>query len=199
MKIDLREVPVKWATIEKNVERHKKMESMYAMLGFKDTQKINGPIADPYTVGIAETHIQGVSHDLPLIMMEDDAQETVHWSPILEVPDDCDAVYLGTSWYGMVRGVSTYRGCISSVYDDVFLKPYNMLGIHSVLYISERYRDKVVELLTAFKQNPGTAGCDECISMNLKNYNILGLRTPYFYQQDGHSDEETIKPLEPYF
>ena len=199
MKIDLRESPTYWATIEKNTDRHQKMESMFERLGMRNTSQINGPLADPYTVGIAETHRQGISHFLPLLMLEDDCQETEAWAPTLEVPDECDAVYLGSSWFGMVRGASTFRGCISSSYDDTFIKPYNMLGIHAVLYLSERYRDKVVKLLTEFKENPGTAGCDECIAQIMKDYNILAVKKPMFYQNDGHSEEETLRPLEPYF
>jgi hypothetical protein len=199
LKLDLRELPVHWATIEKNVERHKKMQSMFERLGFTNTHQINGPIADPYTVGIAATHIDGISNDLPLIMMEDDAQETPNFQPTLDVPDDCDAVYLGTSWFGMVRNTSQFRGCISSYYNEQFIKPYNMLGIHCVLYLSQKYRDNVVNLLTEFKDNPRGAGCDECIAMHMKDHNILAVKNPYFYQNDGHSEDETLRPLDPYF
>tara|TARA_Y100000310_G_scaffold170314_1_gene170460 strand:- start:3624 stop:4223 length:600 start_codon:yes stop_codon:yes gene_type:complete len=199
MKIDLRDVPVHWATIEKNKDRHEKMQSMFDRLNLKDTNQMNGPISDPYTIGIAETHLQGMSNELPVLVLEDDCQETEHWNPVLEVPDFCDAVYLGTSWFGMIQKRSQYRGCISSEYDDTFLRVYNMLGIHAVLYLSESYRDNVVNLLNEFKTNPGAAGCDECIAMSMKNYKILALRNPLFYQNDGHSEEETQRPLAPYF
>jgi len=199
VEIDLRTISVHWATIEKNVDRHEKMQLMFELLKFTNTHQINGPLADPYTAGIAATHIDGISNDLPLLMMEDDAQETIHFKPILDVPDDCDALYLGTSWFGMVRGASQYQGCISSSYSEHYVKPYNMLGIHSVLYLSQKYRDHVVNLLTEFKDNPGSAGCDECIATHMKNYNVLAVKNPYFYQNDGHSNEETLRPLNPYF
>ena len=199
MKIDLREVPIYWATIEKNKERHGKMYRMFERLGFKEYHKLNGPIADPYTVGIAETHIRGLSNDLPLLMMEDDCMETEHFVPELEIPDDCDALYLGTSWFGMLRGVSTFRACISSDFSDVYVRPYNMLGVHAVLYLSEDYRDKAVNLLGSFKNNPGSFGCDECLAKDMVNNNILAVKKPFFYQNDGHSEEETLRPLNPYF
>jgi hypothetical protein len=197
--VDLREVTTFWATIEKNKDRHTKMVKMFDELGFKDTHQVNGPIANPYTVGIAETHIQSLQGNLPVLMMEDDCAVTSDWNPILDIPEGVDAVYLGTSWFGMVRGKSQYQGCISSSYNDKFVKPYNMLGIHSILYLSEKYRDHVVKLLSEFKDNPGSAGCDECVATHMKDYNILAVKNPYFYQNDGHSNEETLRPLNPYF
>lgn len=199
MQIDLRKVPTYWATIEKNKDRHERMISMYSALGFENTNQINGPLANPYTIGIAETHIEALGNKLPLLVMEDDCAVTEHWRPLIEVPDDADAIYLGTSWYGMVRGASQFRGCISSSYSEDLIRPYNMLGIHSVLYLSEEYRQKVVGLLTEFKKDPGSAGCDECIASNMKNYNVYATKNPMFYQADGHSDAETITPLQTYF
>jgi hypothetical protein len=199
MNIDLRTIPVYWATIERNIDRHSKMSKMFNHLDLRQTTQINGPISNPYTIGIADTHISGISNDLPLLMLEDDCAVTSDWNPVLNVPENTDAVYLGSSWYGMVQGHSKFRGCISSEVDDYYLRPYNMLGMHSVLYLTKEYRDKVIELLEQFKLNPGSSGCDECIAMNMKNYNILALKKPFFYQDDGHSNQETITPLTPYF
>jgi len=199
LKVDLREVSTYWATIEKNVDRHAKMKSMFEEIGLTSSTQINGPIANPYTVGIAETHITGIQGQLPILMLEDDCAVTSHWKPVIEVPEGTDAVYLGTSWYGMLRGKSQYRGCISSVYDESYIRPYNMLGMHAVLYLSDRYRNTVISLLEEFKKNPGSSGCDECVASIMKYYNILAVKNPFFYQDDGHSNEETLRPLEPYF
>jgi hypothetical protein len=202
LEIDLTKQPVYWTTIEKNVERHQRMTYMLKKLKFENTYQINGAISSPYTVGIAQSHIDAIhQHPGPLIVMEDDCSlfEFSGWDPIIQVPEDTDAVYLGTSWFGMVRGVSTFRGCISSSYNDKFNRVYNMLGIHAVLYLSERYKDHVVKTLKEFQKNPEDRGCDEPIALTMKNFNILSLKLPYFYQADGHSDQETSMPLEPLF
>lgn len=199
MQLDLRKIDVNWATIEKNTDRHKKMEDMFLRLGMYNTAQMNGPIREPYTIGVAQTHIAGMSTDLPILVLEDDCQEIKeNWKPVITVPEGVDALYLGSSWFGMVRGVSTHRGCISSLFDGDYNRVYNMLGIHSVLYITETYRNKVIELLTEFISNP-VGGCDECIASEMKNYKILASKNPMFYQNDGHSEEETMKPLEAYF
>tara|TARA_R110000851_G_scaffold331130_1_gene504868 strand:+ start:147 stop:749 length:603 start_codon:yes stop_codon:yes gene_type:complete len=199
LEIDLTKQPVYWATIEKNKDRHLKMESMFKNLNFENTHQIDGEISNPYTVGIAQSHIDALSNSLPLIVMEDDCSVTKNWTSTINIPKGTDAVYLGTSWFGMIRDVSTYRGCISSVYDSNFNKVYNMLGIHSILYLSERYKDHVIKTLKEFQENPGTRGCDEPIALTMKNFNILALKNPLFYQEDGHSDQETITPLQPLF
>lgn len=199
MKIDLTKVPVYWATIEKNKLRHESMNSMFEELGFEEVYPIYGGISNPYTIGIAQSHIDGLSNSLPVIIMEDDCAVTSHWKSTIEVPEGTDAVYLGTSWYGMIEGSSRFRGCISSKYDDSYLKVYNMLGMHAILYLTERYRHHVVNTLKKFQENPGTYGCDEPIALDMKFFNILAVELPFFYQKDGHSDQETITPLKPLF
>lgn len=198
MRIDLRKVPVSWASIEKNTDRHAKMGEMFKHLGIEQTHQINGAMTDPYTIGIADSHILGISGKLPILMMEDDCAVTGNWVPIIEVPDDADAVYLGTSWYGMIRKTSVFQGCVCSDYSKHYVKPYNMLGLHAVLYLTERYRDRVIDLLEEFKENP-VGGCDEVIAMEMKKYNIYAERDPFFYQNDGHSEEETLRPISPLF
>lgn len=199
MKLDLRILPTNWATIERNTERHIKMEDMFLRLDMNNTVKMNGPITNPYTIGIAQTHIIGMGTDLPVLVLEDDCQEIVeHWNPIVQVPEGTDALYLGSSWFGMLKGISTHGACISSSFDENYNQVYNMLGMHAVIYLTERYRDRVVELLTKFTANP-VGGCDECVAMEMKKFKILAVKKPMFYQNDGHSDRETTKPLEAYF
>lgn len=199
MQLDIRLIPTNWATIEKNTDRHRKMGDMFRRLEMRNTVQMNGPISDPYTIGIAQTHIKGMMGLLPVLVLEDDCQVIAeNWRPIIEVPEGTDALYLGSSWFGMVRGRSQHRGCISSSFNEDYNRVYNMLGIHSIIYLTESYRDKVVELLTEFVNNP-VGGCDECIASEMKNHLILAVKKPMFYQNDGHSEEETMKPLEAYF
>lgn len=199
MQLDIRALRTNWATIERNTERHKKMSDMFSRLDMFTTNKMNGPISDPYTIGIAQTHIMGMTGNLPVLVLEDDCQEiAIDWKPVIEVPEGTDALYLGSSWFGMLRGVSTHGACISSSFNEDYNQVYNMLGIHAVIYLTERYRDRVVEMLTEFTHNP-IGGCDECIAMEMKKFQILAVKKPMFYQNDGHSDVETLKPLEAYF
>lgn len=199
MKIDLRTVPTYWNTIEKNTDRHARMNALFEKVGATNTFQLDGEMTTPYTKGIARSHMKSLEGSLPILVLEDDCALTEDWTPIIEVPDEADAIYLGTSWYGMVRGASQFRGCISSSYNDQFNRVYNMLGIHAVLYLTERYRSHVVGLLDRFQENPGNAGCDECIALTMKDFMVLAPKKPMLYQDDGHSNIETATPLNPYF
>lgn len=198
MIIDLRNYPVFYATIEKNTERHVKMDKMFNRLEYSNTKQINGPIANPYTIGIADTHIQALQNEGSIIVLEDDAQETSDYYHQIDIPDDLDALYLGTSHFGMLRGQSTPRGAVTSHFSETLIRPYNMLAIHAVLYLSQAYKDRVIKLLTKFKENP-VGGCDEPIAMDMKNHKILAMRNPMFYQNDGHSEQTTTTILVPHF
>ena len=198
MLIDLKTVPVYWNTIEKNIDRHKKMQVMFNNIGITNAVQLNGEIIKPYTIGIAKSHIKSLSGKTPILVLEDDCQTTEHYKTIVNVPDDADAVYLGTSHYGMIRGQTTGGGTISSIYNDEYLRVYNMLGIHAVLYLSEQYRLHVTNTLHAFIQNP-VGGCDDPIAMTMKNYKVYAVRKPMFYQNDGHSEAATLTPLAPLF
>lgn len=198
MLINLTKIPVYWNTIEKNVDRHQKMQSMFNNIGISNAVQLNGEIVKPYTIGIAKSHIESLSAKIPVLVLEDDCQTTEHYNSILTVPDDADAVYLGTSHYGMIRGKTVGGGTISSIYDENYLRVYNMLGLHSVLYLSEKYRNHVVNTLNEFVQNP-VGGCDDPIAMTMKKYNVYAVKNPMFYQNDGHSEAATITPLIPFF
>jgi hypothetical protein len=198
MIIDLTKIPIYWNTIEKNIDRHKKMQSMFKQMGVSNTTQLNGEIIKPYTIGIARSHIKSLSNSLPVLVLEDDCQLVKDFTSTIQVPDDADAVYLGTSLYGMIQGRTTFGGAISSIYNDDYLRVYNMLGIHAVLYLTESYRSHIINTLNNFTENP-IGGCDDPIAMTMKNYKIYALRNPMFYQNDGHSENATKTPLNPLF
>lgn len=209
--MDFKDVAVYWLTLERNTERHKRMEIVNKELGFTNVTTLFGEITEPYTIGIAEQHIQAANLSLErrenyCLILEDDCVLTPNGPRTVDLTDGFisqhERIYLGTSHYGMIRGQSTFRGCISSkvrAYTGYtnYVKPYNMLGIHAVLYRVPgliRLRQE----LGYFIKNP-IGGCDEIIASNMPYSYTLALTPPMFYQADGHSDEETIRPLEPYF
>ena len=198
MELDLRKVNIQWLTIEKNTDRHAKMKAMFDRLGFTRVNQINGPIVKPYTVGIAQTHIAGLIRGLnePLLILEDDCQETKDFNPVINVPDShVDAIYLGTSTYGQVHGTSYPGNYIVAEYDDDYIRVLNMLGMHAILYLSKEWKTKIITHLQAHIRNPGNRGADDGIVSMMEGNIILGARRPFFYQNDGHSEVATQTPL----
>lgn len=209
MLIDLKQIQTCWVTHPKSIDYKKSMQSLIEKIGFETIVEINGESIDKTglsfleiqqkkTNSVAEAHIKALrTFKPPFLILEDDcAIVEANFKTTIDLPK-CDALYLGTHQYGMVRNVSTMGGTISSSYDESHLKVYNMLGIHAILYITEEYVNSTINKLQECISI--SRYCDECVALNLKNYNILALKNPIFYQKDGHNDALTQIPLNPYF
>lgn len=195
-----------WLTCEKTASRWEKIESLLSDLKISKAIKINGKITTPYTVGIAEGHIialkAGLMLNEPFLIIEDDVDINPAISKndiTIDVPE-CDALYLGTSTFGRIFNTTNIRGCIVCDEGEYF-KPINMLGMHSILYVSKKYINASINYLQEFiDTNPivhPDIGCDNIIAENLWRYNIKVCKVPIFYQNDGHTNVPTLTPLKP--
>jgi hypothetical protein len=205
MDLDIRkDVRVDWITIESATERHSHMNKLFDTLGFQNTNQINGEIIDKENKEflviqqeksdkVADSHILSLQKTGPVLILEDDCWFTSAFDPIIEVPDGADAIYLGTSVYGMVGRTSTPNGTKIVSVDDRYDKPMNMLGIHAVLYLTEEYKKRTIENLL----NSRELGmyCDETVAIDMANHNIYSCVLPMLYQKDGHNDQVTTTPL----
>jgi len=138
----------------------------------------------------------------PTIVFEDDANTTKYYKPQIEVPDDTDAVWLGTSIMGLVDNWYSL-----SLHDQIFvkeptiLKEYkefykveNMLSAHAILFVSLRYKQAMYNYLK-YCINDVTAP-DVIFAATMKNFNIYACKRPMFFQDDNaHNYLPTITPL----
>lgn len=98
MKIDLRKVPAVYMNLEQHTEKSEQMQNLLKGCGFETIIRVEGPYRpDNPSAGCAGAHYNGLCEiDPPFVLFEDDC--LLHnFEPIIEVPDDADAVYLGTS------------------------------------------------------------------------------------------------------
>jgi len=199
MKLLLKNIKTYWLTCDKAKNRWPSMELMLNTLGING-EKINGEITSPYTIGIAKNHRDALikSGDSIVHILEDDATLTNSPLEFLEAPDDCDAIYLGTSLFGRIRKGTVYSAVISEKYNDQLLRIYNMLSLHSVIYTTKKYKDKVIEIIDKFIQNP-IGGMDDPIADIMYKYKVYCLQSPMFYQNDGHSEVATLGKISPIF
>jgi hypothetical protein len=200
MLIKLSEIPVVCLTIEKNKDRQGRIAGICDKLGITNLEFDFGEITHPYTVGIAKQHLKVLAKNKhrSVLIIEDDCN-ILNFKTEFEIESYMDAVYLGHSHYGMIRGKSQYRGCISSFHKFSHIRPYNMLGMHSIFYpFTSTYGEEVSNDLIEFIRNP-VGGCDELVAMRMKDREVYCLEKSIFYQNDGHSNEETSRPLEPHF
>ena len=188
--IDITKIPVLWTTCDKSKDRHGPMGAMLDGLGIQ-ADKINGPITTPYTVGVAKGYLEALSkYEPPFLILEDDATLTTS-SPITEfnITSDMDALYLGTSIYGRLQKV-TRPGGVLAADDGEYMRIFNMLGFHAVIYLTKKYVDHVKDILNSFISNP-IGGCDDPIAETMWRHNVYSVKSPIFYQKDGRSDQAT--------
>lgn len=200
MKINLSKIPVMWTTCDKPtlIERNNGIQKMFTSLGLS-AERVNGPITTPYTIGTAQGYLQMLKkYPAPFFSFEDDARACpgVIFNPELDVPDNADAVYLGTSIFGRIKKQSVPNGSICAEYDNQYLQVFNMLGFHSILYLNQDYVDACISYLEKWLENP-VGGCDDPIAEKMHKHKVYCLRNPWFFQNDGHSDYATLTPITP--
>lgn len=187
MKIDLREIPVVWINLDSATENAKAMESRLAKHGFKYTQRKSARIipAPPGTiasnahyVGCAQSHIDILddqTYKTPLLILEDDAEFSDAFTPVIDVPDDSDGVYLGVSTGNV--GYQTKR------YNENYLRIGGILATHAILYCTDDYRQHmshVAKHCIHNLQQPWDMG-----SASLQfSFKVYTPNLPYFYQSD---------------
>ena len=185
MKIDLTKIPCFLLTCEKYQDRWPKVQSYLDDLGIT-AKFIVGEITNPYTIGVARGHLDALresSGNGPVLLIEDDFVPLGPWRDIIEVPENADCLYLGTSLFYRQEG-ETKMGKVPK--DDLgdFFKISGMLSLHCVLYISEKYKKHVIDLLENFDT---IGGVDDRISETQENFMALAVKKSWAAQDDGHS------------
>jgi hypothetical protein len=147
MKIDLTEIPAYYINLPNHKEKNDNIKNMLSDLGFKYVQRLDG-IAYPENpvAGCSRAHYHALNLCTPpFILFEDDAfLLTQNWNPIIEIPNDADALYLGNSTWGRMNG---HDGEYIQ-YDILFeypnvLRIYNMMSGHAILYLTEEYKNLI--------------------------------------------------------
>lgn len=198
--LDIANIKKKWLTCDKTSDRWSNMEKLLSDLSWS-AEKINGEITTPYQIGVAKAHISALDDNGQVLVIEDDIAQNQEIPPELSIPEDADAIYLGSSQFGVIKGKTTLGGVIAGDYDNYYNKIFNMLGLHSIIYITERFKATVKETLQKYIDNPSKInvdyGCDNPIAMIQYKYNVYSIKVPWFYQNDGHSEQATLTPITP--
>jgi hypothetical protein len=203
MKIDLREIPVVWINLDSAKKNAETMQKRFKDFGFKNTHRKSGLIIPPppnTDVSIAHYRGCGQSHiDIlddqytsPLLVLEDDVEFADNFNPVIEIPDDSDAIYLGIS-----HGNRYYHTCKK---DEQYLRIAGILAAHAILYINPNFRKEMSEIgkYCLYELNKpwdvGTA------SIQYK-YNVYTPNNPLIYQSNDRESANkwqnlTDRPLE---
>ncbi len=196
MYINLNQIEVKLLTIQHNVERLDRFNSL-----FKD--KLNFEVyygvTLPRPIGCDISLIKlWNSVKPPVLIFEDDCCPTEWFKTEFNVPDDADAVHIGTSGWGVKDGRTEWNNLSLEKYSDEYYKVSGMTSFHGTLILTERYLD---HLKCIGQQYPvlcdvGGVGIDYFTCQHQHKYNIYGVAKPFVYQKDPSTEGMTIHPLE---
>lgn len=149
---------------------------------------------------------ESIKYNEPVIIFEDDANITEHYNNEIDVPDDADAIWLGTSIYGLVNNWESM-----SLRDGIYLtqpkktgesndfyKVENMLSLHAVVFITKKYKQSMFNYLQ-YLINKQTAP-DIITAETMKYFNIYACKKPMFFQDDNaHNSFPTLTALDSIF
>jgi len=185
MKINLIEMPVFYINMSKDKHKKKHIEQQLSDLGFKNVTRINA-VEDKKNgrVGLSKSQLMALSQvSAPFIVLEDDADPN-SFEPVIEVPDDADAVYLGNSQWGLQSSHAGFYLKYKKVegYPKI-LRIFNMLSSHAILYLNQEYV-RVCQRTTKYCAETYPMPMDVPFAMIQRFFNIYAVNDPMFIQKD---------------
>lgn len=183
--IDITKIPAVYINLEKHKEKNDNMYNLLSSIGFETIERIEGVLDTENPVaGCSKAHHKALSSfEAPFVLFEDDCvlfdQNTI---TEIEIPDNADALYLGISSWGRMNGHNGFY----LQYDEFeeqsnLLRIYNMLGGHSVIYLTEDYR-KMCEKVSYHAGYVIKDYQDVGFAEIQKFFNVYSLNNPMFYQ-----------------
>tara|TARA_Y100001963_G_scaffold67864_1_gene94589 strand:+ start:7353 stop:8009 length:657 start_codon:yes stop_codon:yes gene_type:complete len=194
--LDLREVPFYYINLDDAVERRNNTESQLKELGIKNITRVS---AIRHSYGAAGTPrsmqkaLELAQNGEPFVLMEDDVA-VKRFDPIIEIPDDADAFYLGISGWGRMNSHSGPFVQWERVSDNI-LRTYNMLSGHAVMYITDEYINLAKKICYHAGYN-----IEDHVDIGFAEvqrwHNVYALDDPYFYQTSSDGNQVvTYSPL----
>lgn len=195
MNLDLREIPAVYLNLNEDTEKNQSMQKLIKDCGFKHSIRVEGVLcSDNILIGCSLAHLQGLKEiDPPFILFEDDCM-IKDFYPVIEVPDDADAVYLGISSWGRMNGHSGPYVQYEQVSGDLY-RIHNMLSGHSILYLSEDYV-RMCQRVSHHAGNIIESYQDVGFAEIQRWFNVYAFDNPMFYQNSSY--QATVNPLTSY-
>ena len=134
----------------------------------------------------------------PFAIFEDDVKKNREFPSTIEIPDDADILYIGSSVWGMTFGTQShlFSVCFKNVNKDI-IRVYNMLSLHGIIICSMRgllaMQKCILEDL--FKNR----GYDISIAQMQPHINAYALKNPLVYQYGKIGGQEKSTLTNGYF
>lgn len=182
--IDLSSIPTFLINLDEASERLRKSTEILISVN-QPFQRFEGVKHSIGVIGCGLSHLMLLRMLKPMsIILEDDIGLTEYYSKEIKIPKDADAIYLGVSDHGCIKGSPFgHRGVVlASKYSEGYKRVYNMCSTHAIIYTSKRYIDACVGVI------------DNCLKTNVafdvglasihRHFNILTPDDPWLYQTE---------------
>lgn len=205
MNLDLREVPFYYINLDRQPERKERMEELLSSLDIKNYSRVEATSHSNGFAGCARTVADFLKENKgPFVLLEDDIA-LKNWEPIIDIPDDADAFYLGISGWGRMNGHS--GPCVQHEdMGDNIVRIRNMLSGHAVLYLTQEWID-MAQKACSFAGYEIESYYDVQVAEVMRFFNVYAFDDPYFYQtsSDGNqtvtynklSEQQSIEIFQP--
>jgi hypothetical protein len=196
MKIKLSCIETYILTIENNFRRYDRLKNELNCL--EDKLKINvfyGKTITGYLGCAISTVNMYKSISPPVLCLEDDCGLTENYNNELEIPDDADAVYLGTSVWGVTNGQADWGNFTIKKYNDKFYKIEGMCSAHAVLFLNNNFLGHLNKIGESYNME-STVPFDYLMCQEQSKFNVYGVTKPMFYQKGDTNEEVTLYSLD---
>tara|TARA_R110000824_G_scaffold305093_1_gene492914 strand:+ start:758 stop:1348 length:591 start_codon:yes stop_codon:yes gene_type:complete len=181
--LDLRELPTKLINLDRQPDRLVAVSSRLTALGIKFDRFPAIP-HERGIVGCGQSHLEVLSNIKPgTLVFEDDVVPTEWFQPVIEVPEEADAIYLGNSIWGYHNHSWPHASPEVSVhrYSENFLRILNMCSAHAIIYLKQDFIDAVIKITK--KCLAENVPWDLGLARLHSQYTILLPEHPMFYQE----------------
>lgn len=164
----------------------------------------NDPV-NAVRIGCGKSHVKALKHSLgsPCLILEDDINTTEYYKKTFEIPDDADAVYLGTclnglhpEWKSRHPNAACCANPIVLERKEHFYRISGMLTTHAIFYVTDRYKQHCIDTI---EKDGGNNHCDVLMASRMNEFRVYACKHPMFYQDcyDDNKDayEKTVQPL----
>ena len=188
MNLDLRKVPFYYVNLERQPERMEKMEELLSSLEIEEYYRIDAKPHQNGFAGCAQTVADALDtlQSGPFVLLEDDIA-LKNWEPIIDIPDDADAFYLGISGWGRMNGHSGPCVQHEKVGNNI-VRIRNMLSGHAILYLSDEWI-KAAQRACSFAGYEIQSFYDVQVAEIMRFYNVYAFDDPYFYQTSSDGNQ----------
>ena len=189
MNLDLRKITALYINLLQDTGRNNDMKKLFKKCGFESHYRIDAEYTPNSLAGCSLSHYNALNEvEPPFILFEDDCI-VKNFKPIIEIPDDADAVYLGISSWGRMN---SHSGPFVQ-YEDLgngLLRIYNMLSAHAILYLNQEY----VSLCSRISEQATSIADHQDIGFaEIQRYfNVYAFDDPMFYQSSSNGTDQPL-------